>query len=50
MIGYKYTTEELANTDFMPNIGMYEYIFYFTDKVNDRVAIESNINTYYSIY
>ena len=36
--------------EFMANIGMYEYIFYFTDKVNDRVAIESNINTYYSIY
>jgi hypothetical protein len=37
-------------TDFMANIGMYEYIFYFTDKVNDRVAIESNINSYYSVY
>jgi len=39
-----------SQPDFMPNIGMYEYIFYFTDKVNDRVAIESNINSYYSIY
>ena len=37
-------------TDFMANIGMYEYIFYFTDKTSDRVAIESNINSYYSIY
>ena len=37
-------------TDFMANIGMYEYIFYFSDRTSDRVGIESNINTYYSIY
>jgi hypothetical protein len=36
--------------DFMSNIGMYEYIFYFTDKTSDRVGIESNINSYYSVY
>ena len=38
------------NVDFMGNIGMYEYIFYFTDKTSDRQAIESNINSYYSIF
>jgi hypothetical protein len=37
-------------SDFMANIGMYEYIFYFTDKTSDRQAIESNINSYYSIF
>ena len=37
-------------TDFMANIGMYEYIFYFSDRTSDRVGIESNINTHYSIY
>ena len=39
-----------VTTDFIPNIGMYEYIFYFTDKTSDRAGIESNINSYYSIY
>jgi len=39
-----------VTTDFIPNIGMYEYIFYFSDKTSDRAGIESNINSYYSIY
>ena len=39
-----------VTTDFIPNIGMYEYIFYFSDRTSDRVGIESNINTHYSIY
>jgi hypothetical protein len=38
------------NADFISNIGMYEYIFYFTDKTADRQVIESNINSYYSIF
>jgi hypothetical protein len=35
---------------FSPNIGMYETIFYLSDKTTDRAGIESNINAYYSIY
>lgn len=38
------------SVEFMPSIGMYEYIFYFTDKTSDRTSIESNINSFYSIY
>lgn len=32
------------------NIGMFEVIFYLSDKTSDRIGIESNINSFYSIY
>jgi hypothetical protein len=39
-----------TTAEFAANMGMYETIFYLSDKTADRVGIESNINTYYSIY
>jgi hypothetical protein len=32
------------------NMGMFECIFYLNDKTSDRTGIESNINSFYTIY
>lgn len=35
---------------FHPAMYAFEYIFYFSDQYSNRAGIESNINTFYSIY
>jgi|688.fasta_scaffold641040_2 hypothetical protein len=35
---------------FLPEVGMFEYIFYLTDQTSNAVGIENNINSYYSIF
>jgi hypothetical protein len=40
----------LSNNLFFGNVGLFENVFYLSDKTSDRTGIESNINSYYSIY
>lgn len=39
-----------TSVSFHPAMYAFEYIFYFSDQYSNRAGIESNINTYYSIY
>jgi hypothetical protein len=40
----------LSNNFFFGNVGLFENVFYLSDKTSDRSGIENNINSYYSIY
>lgn len=40
----------VSSTLFFGNVGLFENIFYLNNQTPNRVGIESNINSYYSIY
>jgi hypothetical protein len=40
----------ISNNLFFGNVGLLENIFYLNNQTSNRTGIESNINSYYSIY